>query len=390
MNVLEDKKILREIQQEVRKLAISYLRFEDAEDVVQETMVKGILNISRLRDSRKIKAWFKAIARNECFKLIGKKSRYYNFLTSYQPDHSLPSGIENERYNQILNRIYKMESKYKDIVQMKYFQNFSVEDISRILKIPEGTVKSRLFKAREILKIRETEVKEKIQNVEVYITPTWKKGSLLLNGDGTWLESVMEVGEVEEWDRYEYGESQLVFWDYRARSEVTRKIETAGLTLLEVMTKFDKTNTMNDRIVYFYLDNDNIYAFQRIFLDKLEEIEFFPDNFIVRNRKIKTGEYADKKIDIVEISINGKEYKNCFREISFDNDYHGQELIESVWTDYGRQLISRLYIGENWKMRGISWKNLENSIQLIYKNIPFRLWSEFVLNKNYCLEDHIL
>lgn len=369
-------------------MARSYLRFEDAEDVVQETMVKGIINIGKLRDRRKIKSWFKTIARNECFKLIGEKSKYHNFLTSYQPEYSLNSVIENERYTQVLNKIYNMESKYKDIIQMKYFQNFSVKEISKILKIPEGTVKSRLFNAREILKIRETEVKEKNQNVEVYVTPTGKKGSLILNGDGTWLQSVMEVGEVEEWDRYEYGESQLVFWDYRARSEVIRKIETAGRTLVEVMTKFDKTNTMNDRIVYFYLDDDNIYAFQRIFLDKPEEIEFFCNNFIIRNRKIQTGEFADKSVDIVNISINGKEYNNCFREISFDNDYHGQELIESVWTDRGRQLISRLYIGKNWKMRGISWKNLETSVQLMHKKTPFRLWSEFVLNKYYRLEHH--
>ena len=61
--------------------------------------------------------------------------------------------LENERKEDVLRALNTLSDKHREIVVLRYMDGYSVNEIADILSLDEGTVKSRLFRAREKLKI---------------------------------------------------------------------------------------------------------------------------------------------------------------------------------------------------------------------------------------------
>lgn len=81
--------------------------------------------------------------RNEVFP-DGEESKYIESI----PDR----GDSDEDYEQLYRAINALPYKYKTVIVLSYFRELSQEDISKILGVPTGTVKSRLYKAKNLLK----------------------------------------------------------------------------------------------------------------------------------------------------------------------------------------------------------------------------------------------
>lgn len=60
--------------------------------------------------------------------------------------------LEKEQSSLIIQEILNLPIKYKDILLLYYYQDFSTPDISKILNIPEASVRTRLRRARELIK----------------------------------------------------------------------------------------------------------------------------------------------------------------------------------------------------------------------------------------------
>jgi len=60
--------------------------------------------------------------------------------------------INKIQYEELLKQVMDMPRKYKEIIILYYYEELSTRDISKVLRIPEGTVRSRLFRARTVLK----------------------------------------------------------------------------------------------------------------------------------------------------------------------------------------------------------------------------------------------
>ncbi|MHC1685234.1 MAG: sigma-70 family RNA polymerase sigma factor [Clostridiaceae bacterium] len=121
---------------------------EDVEDAIQEMILKGYKAIGTLRNREYIKTWLTRILINQCNNIIKK-----NRDIIYNDDSII--GIEELDYNKIemIELINKLDDSLRVIAILFYYEDLPQKDISEILDIPIGTVKSRLSKVRNELKI---------------------------------------------------------------------------------------------------------------------------------------------------------------------------------------------------------------------------------------------
>ncbi|MCM3603297.1 RNA polymerase sigma factor SigW [Robertmurraya korlensis] len=138
----------------------------EAEDMAQEAFIRAYINISSFNIDLKFSTWLYRIATNLCIDRIRKKKPDYYLdaevsgtdgLTMYSQiasDSILPEDeIENLELQETIQReITKLPEKYRSVIVLKYIEELSLNEISEILDIPLGTVKTRIHRGREALR----------------------------------------------------------------------------------------------------------------------------------------------------------------------------------------------------------------------------------------------
>lgn len=118
----------------------------DREDAVQETIRRAWERQESLRDERYMQTWVIRILLNVCRSQQRKAARMFpaEYLPSFRTDapHETP----------LLDTLFSLEDKFRLPLQLRYVEGYSVTEVARILRLPEGTVKSRLSRGREKLK----------------------------------------------------------------------------------------------------------------------------------------------------------------------------------------------------------------------------------------------
>lgn len=118
----------------------------DCEDAVQDAVLKAYSKLGTLRDERYFKTWLIRILMNECY----RKKREQSRLTSLDEGMEIPSDEKN--YSYLYSAVMKLKQGLRIVIVLYYIEGYSVSEIGKILKIPEGTIKSRLCIGRRILK----------------------------------------------------------------------------------------------------------------------------------------------------------------------------------------------------------------------------------------------
>ncbi|TGE39884.1 sigma-70 family RNA polymerase sigma factor [Desulfosporosinus fructosivorans] len=124
---------------------------EDAEDVVNESVLKALKSINSLRNPDQIGTWLYRIVANTALTNIKKNKKIVYMdpidMADVQDDGDDFSDISFEQMIGVL------EPKYKSIVVLRFFERMPLEDIALILDENLNTVKTRLYKALKILRI---------------------------------------------------------------------------------------------------------------------------------------------------------------------------------------------------------------------------------------------
>ncbi len=132
---------------------------EDAEDVLQDALVTAYQALARFRGESGIYTWLFRIVVNKCRDhLRSRRSGHEEPLdpatvvisddrASVEKNHELS---DDARY--LMERINTLDRKYRQILIYRYFDDLSYQEIAELIHVNIGTVKSRLFKARELLK----------------------------------------------------------------------------------------------------------------------------------------------------------------------------------------------------------------------------------------------
>lgn len=123
---------------------------DEISDAIQNTVIKIYANIKKLKDDTAFKTWMITILLNECRDVIRKRNKIV-----YLEDTKTEIQYEEKEITQnkidLENAISKLNEDLKMIISLYYYQDIGINEIAKILEIPEGTVKSRLYKARELL-----------------------------------------------------------------------------------------------------------------------------------------------------------------------------------------------------------------------------------------------
>ncbi len=132
----------------IYRLAMVYLgNHADAEDVTQEVFVKLFRKAPAFHDKEHEKRWLLRVTANLCLdQLRGPwRSRIVELEESYP--------VPDQGGNDLAYAVVNLPKKYKGPVHLHYFEGYSVEEISRILRISVSAVKMRLKRGRELLKL---------------------------------------------------------------------------------------------------------------------------------------------------------------------------------------------------------------------------------------------
>lgn len=128
----------------------------EADDLYQDTWLQVVRNFSRYDAARDFEPWLTRICvnlyRNRWRRMA--KSPFLNFCTNEQKELLLASlpAPEQPDYRPLYRAIDGLPEKYRLAVVLYYFEDMEISAAARVLRIPEGTVKSRLSKARTLLK----------------------------------------------------------------------------------------------------------------------------------------------------------------------------------------------------------------------------------------------
>jgi len=126
-----------------------------AEDIVHEVFLKMKYKIDQLQDHSKLEAWLCRMAMNSARDVIRRQARNTYYLETQEvnqdnqqisPENSF---LAEEDRNMIKQKINCLNRSYRQILYLKYYRDMSCEEISIVLTLPVGTVKSRLFHARQ-------------------------------------------------------------------------------------------------------------------------------------------------------------------------------------------------------------------------------------------------
>ena len=148
----------------------------DAEDLTLEAFGKAFKNLHQYTPTYAFSTWLFKIASNNCIDFLRKKKGVHVSIDNNDDsENSEQLRLKSKELNPeeklmrlqkailLRNVVRKLKPRYQILVELRYFREFSYEEIAKELNLPIGTVKAQLFRAREMLfkMIDNTEISNK-------------------------------------------------------------------------------------------------------------------------------------------------------------------------------------------------------------------------------------
>ncbi|MEH7451231.1 sigma-70 family RNA polymerase sigma factor [Gottfriedia acidiceleris] len=146
------QELIEEEKAKLYRTAYLYVKDEnDALEIVQETVYKAYIAIKNVKEEQHFSTWLIRILINNALDFLKKKSRLIptNSLNSF----SRIREVQHEENMDLLHAIDQLEPRYKTVVILRYYNDYTIRQIAETLKCPEGTVKTNLHRALSKLKI---------------------------------------------------------------------------------------------------------------------------------------------------------------------------------------------------------------------------------------------
>ncbi|RHW34038.1 sigma-70 family RNA polymerase sigma factor [Lysinibacillus yapensis] len=152
--------LMREYSDDILHLVYTYVKNRTiAEDLAQEIFIKCYEKLNQFNQQSTIKTWLYRIASNHCKDYL--RSWHYRKITLSNKvfDH-IPSKskqveeevIKHSEENSLTNAVMNLPLKYREVVFLHYYEELSLKEISKITSVNINTLKTRLKRAKELLK----------------------------------------------------------------------------------------------------------------------------------------------------------------------------------------------------------------------------------------------
>lgn len=144
--------IVKKYADTVYRVALSYSKsVQDAEDVAQSVFLKLLTKNVHFTDEEHIRRWLIKVTVNEC-KNIWNSFWRKNVDTVELLPETLPS--EENSHNQVYEEVMNLPEKYRIVIYLYYYEEYSTKEIADILHVKEATIRTRLVRGRKLLKMQ--------------------------------------------------------------------------------------------------------------------------------------------------------------------------------------------------------------------------------------------
>ncbi|MCO0598023.1 sigma-70 family RNA polymerase sigma factor [Peribacillus butanolivorans] len=144
--LIEDEKI------KLYKIAYIYMKNEDdALEVFQETIYKAFVSIKYLKDERYFSTWLSRILINSAIDLLNKKKRIIP-MEIKSIEEKLDPYLSNQKDPDLIRAVMELDEKYKTVLILRFYKDYTVKQIADVLDCPEGTVKTNIHRGINQLK----------------------------------------------------------------------------------------------------------------------------------------------------------------------------------------------------------------------------------------------
>ena len=142
------ERLLKEYGNHVLRLAYSYLHnMQDAEDILQETLIRYLQSAPAFQSLEHEKAWLLRVAAN-----LSKNRIDYNQLRETDELDEKLQAEEREDLPFVWEAVRELPENYREAIHLYYYEGYSTKEIAKILQSRESTVRSNLKRGREKLK----------------------------------------------------------------------------------------------------------------------------------------------------------------------------------------------------------------------------------------------
>lgn len=133
----------------VRRICFLYLKnSDDVDDVFQEVFLALLKNNTKFETSEHEKAWLIRVTINKCKDLL--KSFWHRNIDSFDDTQEII--FETKAENELMHVILTLPKKYKDVIYLFYYEDYTVPEIANLLHEKENTIYSQLHRARNLIK----------------------------------------------------------------------------------------------------------------------------------------------------------------------------------------------------------------------------------------------
>lgn len=144
---LSYQEVIDEYSDTVYKIALNMMKNEaDAQDIFQEVFLRYVRNKKQFETREHLKAWFIRVTINCCntmFTTNAKKGG--SELTIEIP-------FEEKQTHEITYLVKELDEKYRVVIHLYYYEQYAIKEIAKIVDEKEATIKTRLVRARDVLK----------------------------------------------------------------------------------------------------------------------------------------------------------------------------------------------------------------------------------------------
>ncbi|MUT68006.1 sigma-70 family RNA polymerase sigma factor [Paenibacillus sp. NEAU-GSW1] len=143
-------RLIKACEPSMYRLSKSYVKTDaDCADAIQETILKAFKALRTLREPQYFKSWLLRILINECNRL--RKQRMQVIPIAELSEQGSYTHERSEQEQWLGEAVQSLEEELRVIVVLFYMEDMPLKEIAELIEVPEGTVKSRLYRAREKL-----------------------------------------------------------------------------------------------------------------------------------------------------------------------------------------------------------------------------------------------
>ncbi len=144
-------------------VCLRYLQREDAEDALANAWVKIFRSLSKFRGDSSLSTWMTRIAVNECLMMLRGKNTFFEQVSETHDINNAILDDDGSDEQQLLQFIAELPVGFRTVFNLYAIEGYTHKEIATMLNISEGTSKSQLSRARNILKKK---VEQNIFNYE--------------------------------------------------------------------------------------------------------------------------------------------------------------------------------------------------------------------------------